>query len=172
MPSFRYVYQGETYTVELERLPDDRWRAIIGERVYIFSTGALGDGGWQLRFDDGNLTAYTAAEGNHRFVSLGGAQYALDVAEQEGRSRRKAGAGADNARLTAQMPGQVRAVQVANGDSVTRGQTLVILEAMKMELRVTAPIDATIQRVHVQPGDVVERDALLVELKAVPATSA
>jgi len=168
MPSFRYVFQGETYTVDLERLPDDRWRAIIDGRDYVFSAGALSASAWQLRFDDGHVTAHTASEGNRRFIGIDGAQFVLEVAERDSPARRRTGAEEDSARLTAQMPGQVRAVHVANGDSVARGQTLVILEAMKMELRMTAPFDATIQRVHVQPGDVVERDALLVELKAIP----
>ncbi|MBE0688599.1 MAG: acetyl-CoA carboxylase biotin carboxyl carrier protein subunit [Anaerolineae bacterium] len=168
MTSFSYVFQSETYAVDLERLPDGRWRAVIEGRDYIFTAHLLADGGWQLRLDDRNATAYVEAEGNRRFVCIDGAQRMLEVAERDLRSRRKIGVGSDDARLTAQMPGQVRAVHVAAGDSVSRGQTLVILEAMKMELRVTAPVDATIQRVHVQSGDVVERDALLVELKAVP----
>ena len=49
----------------------------------------------------------------------------------------RATAGLDS--LTATMPGVVLEIPVAEGDQVERGQTLVLLEAMKMELRITAP---------------------------------
>ncbi|MCB9457792.1 MAG: biotin/lipoyl-binding protein [Anaerolineaceae bacterium] len=62
------------------------------------------------------------------------------------------------------MPGQVVNVLVAVGDSVTRGQTLVVLEAMKMEIRVAAPGDGTVRRLLVAQGDVVERGQLLLEV--------
>ncbi|MDX2163571.1 MAG: acetyl-CoA carboxylase biotin carboxylase subunit [bacterium] len=66
--------------------------------------------------------------------------------------------------LTAPMPGQVRDVQVIVGEAVKRGQTLVLLEAMKMEIRITAPGDGVVRAVHVQPGQTVERDQPVVEL--------
>jgi methylmalonyl-CoA carboxyltransferase 1.3S subunit len=53
---------------------------------------------------------------------------------------------------------------VSEGDTVERGQTLVILEAMKMELRVTAPEAGRVKRLLVQMGDVVERGQALVEI--------
>jgi biotin carboxyl carrier protein len=60
----------------------------------------------------------------------------------------------------------VREVLVAEGDTVQRGQTLVILEAMKMEIRVAAPGDGQVRRLLVRQGDVVERGQRLVEIEA------
>jgi biotin carboxyl carrier protein len=65
------------------------------------------------------------------------------------------------------MPGQVVDVLVAEGETVTRGQTLVILEAMKMEIRAAAPADGRVKRLLVGKGDVVERGQHLVEFEAV-----
>jgi biotin carboxyl carrier protein len=48
---------------------------------------------------------------------------------------------------------------------VQKGDTLVLLEAMKMELRIQAPGDGEIARVHCRAGQVVERGQLLVELR-------
>ena len=168
MTSFKYNFQGQTYTIDLAPLSDDQWRAVINDREYIFSTQALSDGGWQLYLDDAKATVYTAAEGDRRYVHVNGMQYMLEV-EQDTASKRVTSGRSSTGRLTAQMPGQVRAVSVSTGDSVVRGQTLVVLEAMKMELRVTAPMDATVLHIHVQPGAVVERDALLIELQAQPS---
>ena len=63
------------------------------------------------------------------------------------------------------MPGRVLDVLVAAGDSVQKGDTLVLLEAMKMELRIQAPADGQIARVLCTAGQVVERGQLLVELR-------
>ena len=63
------------------------------------------------------------------------------------------------------MPGRVLDVLVAEGDSVQKGDTLVLLEAMKMELRVQAPGDGQVARVLCAAGQVVERGQLLVELQ-------
>ena len=62
------------------------------------------------------------------------------------------------------MPGQVLDVRVENGDHVEAGQVLLVLEAMKMEIRVTAPYAGRINKLSVVAGDVVERGYVLVEV--------
>jgi propionyl-CoA carboxylase alpha chain len=70
--------------------------------------------------------------------------------------------------FAARMPGKVIDVRVAVGDAVTAGQTLVVLEAMKMEHPMTAPYDGVVTAVHVGVGDqVVSGAALLVVEPAV-----
>ena len=71
-------------------------------------------------------------------------------------------------RVTAPIPGRVAGVLVATGDSVTRGQTLVVLEAMKMELTLAAPADGTVKALHCAVGDMVSEGHELVELTPVP----
>jgi acetyl-CoA/propionyl-CoA carboxylase biotin carboxyl carrier protein len=72
--------------------------------------------------------------------------------------------GAEQSALTAPMPGTVIRVAVAPGDSVAPRQTLLVLEAMKMETPLVSPYEATVRAVHVQEGDRVAGGALLVEL--------
>jgi biotin carboxyl carrier protein len=66
--------------------------------------------------------------------------------------------------LAAPMPGKVTRLLVASGDRVERGQTLAILEAMKMEHRFAAPRDGTVAAVHVREGEQVEEGAILLDL--------
>ena len=66
--------------------------------------------------------------------------------------------------LTAPMPATVRRVAVKVGDTVTRGDTLVILEAMKMELPVRAPATGTIRAVHCHEGELVQPGLVLIEI--------
>ncbi len=60
---------------------------------------------------------------------------------------------ASDAKLVAPMPGKIVAVHVKAGESVVRGQKLVVLEAMKMEHTILAPVDGTVERVRFQPGE-------------------
>ena len=71
---------------------------------------------------------------------------------------------AAGAALEAPMPGSVLAVRVRDGDSVSAGDVLVVLESMKMELEVVAPADGTVQRLSVAPGDRVSGGQLLVTI--------
>ena len=71
---------------------------------------------------------------------------------------REAGAGG----LTAPLPATVTAVHVEAGRTVSRGQPLIVLEAMKMEHVIAAPQDGTIAAVHFRPGDQVEEGAELI----------
>ncbi|MGV0035470.1 MAG: acetyl/propionyl/methylcrotonyl-CoA carboxylase subunit alpha [Candidatus Azotimanducaceae bacterium WSBS_2022_MAG_OTU7] len=66
--------------------------------------------------------------------------------------------------LTAPMPGAVLATEVNTGDRVSKGDLLLILEAMKMEHRITAPMAGIISELHVATGDQVENGQRLVTL--------
>ncbi len=67
-------------------------------------------------------------------------------------------------RLNAVMPGVVVDVRVAPGDTVEAGQTLVVLEAMKMQNPIAAEGPGTVKAVHVKKGQAVANGAVLVEL--------
>ena len=64
--------------------------------------------------------------------------------------------------LVAPMPGSVVSIAVVVGDQVRKGQTLVVLEAMKMEHPIGSPEDGVVTEIRVAPGEQVERGALLV----------
>jgi biotin carboxyl carrier protein len=67
--------------------------------------------------------------------------------------------------LTAPMPATVLKVLAQPGSAVSKGETLLILEAMKMELPLRAPADATVTAVNCREGQLVQPDAILVELE-------
>jgi biotin carboxyl carrier protein len=67
--------------------------------------------------------------------------------------------------ITAPMPATVIKVLVAPGQAVRHGDTLVVLEAMKMELPIRAPSDATVKAVNCHEGELVQPDRPLIELE-------
>jgi len=69
-------------------------------------------------------------------------------------------------RLTAPMPGKIIQVLASAGETVKRGQPLLVLEAMKMEHSIAAPADGVVEHVNYEAGDLVEEGAQLVVFKA------
>ena len=105
-----------------------------------------------------------SSDGPKRWVTVNGQTFALT--KSAGGAKRGSHSGHTSNELIAPMPGQVRAVQVAEGDSVTKGQTLVIVEAMKMEIKIAAPRDGVVKALKVRQGQTVEREQILIEMES------
>jgi 3-methylcrotonyl-CoA carboxylase alpha subunit len=95
------------------------------------------------------------------FVTVQGATWRWEAWRKHGGGAAAAGDGA----LLAPMPGRIAAIDVAPGESVTKGQRLVTLEAMKMEHSLTAPFDGTIAELNAEPGAQVSEGTLLVRVE-------
>lgn len=63
--------------------------------------------------------------------------------------------------VTSPMPGSVLGVKVNVGDKVSAGQTMFVLEAMKMENEIVAPVDGTVASINVKTGDAVDTDQVM-----------
>ncbi len=108
-------------------------------------------GEWQLELDGRSVPAEVLDPRAHRVRWLSA----------------KAGAGAKVAPLKAPMPGLVVQVAAREGDEVEAGDTVLIVEAMKMENELRAPAAAKVKRLLAAPGDAVEKGQLLVEFAEV-----
>jgi biotin carboxyl carrier protein len=118
------------------------------------------DDGASVRVEgDPGGPAWAIAEGTRRWVFHDGCAYELEV-QEEGRRRKSASHGS----LAAPMPATVGQIRVAAGEHVTQGQTLLILEAMKMELPVRAEADGVVLAVLCQEGELVQPGRALIEI--------
>ena len=104
---------------------------------------------------------YAQGEVDHVFTPQGATQItAIDLLAHAGE------AAAEGGRLTAPMPGKVVSFAVKAGDTVTKGQPLAVMEAMKMEHTIAAPVDGVVQELLYAPGDQVTEGAELLKLVA------
>lgn len=138
-----------------------RQEARVEQRVYEVARAGRG----LLRIaSDCTTTAWTVAAGDVRWVFVDGRVFEL----AEARPRERARGGAHHGALTAPMPATVLRVLVKAGDAVKRGDSLVILEAMKMEHHISAPYGGSVTEVRVAVGDQVDNGTLLLVLDETP----
>lgn len=74
--------------------------------------------------------------------------------------------GGDESGLFTQMPGKVVKILTKVGEKVKKGQTLLILEAMKMENEIKAGADGVVKAIHVKAGDALDNGVLMIEVDA------
>lgn len=119
----------------------------------------------------GQARHYTrATDGHDLWLGHAGAAWCFRDAPRTAPLRRTSGH-ADGA-VRSPMPGTVLDVPVAVGDTVRAGQTLAVVEAMKMEHPVAAPVDGTVTELHARPGQSVPLDALLAVVTPAAAPAA
>ena len=74
--------------------------------------------------------------------------------------------GAHDGDILSPMPGRIIAVEVSEGQAVSKGQKLLTLEAMKMEHTLTAPFDGVVAQLAASPGAQVQVEALLARIES------
>lgn len=143
----------DTYTVTVE---DGHVRVNGGDRI----SALRGGDGVALVGDRPRRQAWIRASGDERWVFLDGQVYVFD-AQTRGARRRPGG---HHGTLMAPMPATVIRLQAGTGDRVSRGDVLIVLEAMKMELPVRAPSDGVVTEVKCRVGELVQPGVALMEL--------
>lgn len=122
----------------------------------------LGGGVAFVRDGEAGETIHVVRDGDAVHLFWRGAAYVLQEETEAYRAaHRHHHAGA----LEAPMPGKVIAVRVEPGQAVTRGQELLVVEAMKMENAIRAPRDGRIKSIGAKVGDAVAPGSVLVELE-------
>ena len=161
---FSFDYNAQSFAIDL--IPSGKsYRATSGDKtvdVEIVRADAE-RGELELLIDGQRVVAYVSTDGAKRWVTINGQTVVL-TKSTAGAKRR--GGGHDHAAgLAAPMPGLVRSVNVQEGEAVSKGQTLLVLEAMKMEIRIQAPKDGVVKKLSVKQGQTVEREQVLIEIE-------
>ena len=161
--NFSFDYNSEIISIELTPTGNS-YRATIGEETVDVEVLQTEGGKLDLLIDGKRVTAYVSSDNARRWMTINGQTFVL-TKSSGARTRGRTGQHALG-ELTAPMPGQVRAVNVSEGEAVTKGQTLLVLEAMKMEIRIHAPQDGIVEKLFVKQGQTVEREQILLSVES------
>jgi 3-methylcrotonyl-CoA carboxylase alpha subunit len=136
-------------------------RVTVNGAGHALSGERLDDGRLLIRLDERTFKARAVRAGHDWHVFAEGDYRRLSLKQE------LAGAGEDTraGSLAAPMPGKVIKVMAQTGARVTKGEALLILEAMKMEHTITAPADGVVKEIHYGPGEQVLEGAELITLQ-------
>jgi 3-methylcrotonyl-CoA carboxylase alpha subunit len=124
----------------------------------------VGPGMYRVEHDGRSDIVYVAGTKSDRSASWNGAVFRRSAERPRPSTRTRARTRPVQS-LVAPMPATVAKVLVQPGAKVTKGETVLLLEAMKMELPIRAPADAIVTAVHCREGGLVQAGAVLVELE-------
>ncbi len=121
-----------------------------------------GDDAWLGDSHQGRRRLWVAVRGDERLIFCEGKVHTLRLPDPEHEDDEDQLAGGPH--LKADMPGKVVQVTVEQGQTVTAGQAVLIMESMKMETEIVATVAGTVATVHVAAGQVVGQGDALVDI--------
>ncbi|MBX3464324.1 MAG: biotin/lipoyl-binding protein [Planctomycetes bacterium] len=142
--------------------------ARCGDRAYALDVAPVGDGDtFSLLVDGSSYDVVADVQREQVLLQMVGEAFAVHVEDERERAAHAVAGHKQGGRreLRAAMPGIVVDIKVAEGDVVEEGQTLVVLEAMKMQNPLVAEAPGKVVKVHGRKGEPVAGGALLVELE-------
>jgi len=161
---------GKDFEIKLERRVD-AYAVIVNGRKIDVVCHRLGESRSLLLIDDKSHEVDVRSNGydNSKVVFMKGMEIPVEIEDYNlAQLRKTAGMSSKAAvarQLKAAMPGLVVQVKVKSGDKVTKGQPLLVLEAMKMENIIKAQGEMTVKTVHVSGGMSVEKGDKLLEFE-------
>jgi 3-methylcrotonyl-CoA carboxylase alpha subunit len=150
----------DSQTIEINP-SGDGYTAMLDDKTVSIQVIHAESGRMDLLIDGQRVSAHVSSDGAKRWVTIDGHTAMLTKTSGAKHGVRHDHAGG----LTAPMPGQVRSLAVGVGDAVKKGQTLLTIEAMKMEIRIQALKDGKVKMLHVKQGQTVEREQILIEVE-------
>ena len=163
------IVNGEQKTLTIDPLPTgEGHRARIEGREYSLRWIALNDNEWLLDVDGFPIRAALAARGGETSIFIEGETYLIEEAGDDDRQPRRRGGPDDRSRqVTPPMPSTVIRILTAEGDLVHKGQSLIVLSAMKMETTLSAPYRGVVKKIHVTVGGQVMPGEILMDIEPV-----
>jgi biotin carboxyl carrier protein len=165
---FAATVGSHTHTVDVTQ-ENGRYRVTLGDQVWEVDARLTVQGIYSLLIDGVSHVADVDDRAGECVVEVGGETYSILVEEHTRyiiRTRGGAAGGAGGQTLKAPLPGKITHVAVHAGDTVTPGQCLLVIEAMKMENELKAAAAGTVREVRVSAGQAVNAGDVLIVIIA------
>ena len=143
-------------------------RVTVDEREYLIDVTTPAPGFYSLLVDGKVYSAFVSLRRGRREVQVGDWSTSVDIgpAQSQRPAARSAATVSGRQEITAPMSGRVIRVLVQEGQTVQDGDSLVIIEAMKMETEICSVARGQIKAIQVQPGMAVEAGQLLLVVES------
>ena len=157
--------EGKTHSVQVKRQENAYIITVDDVQYTIDAVDIIAQSLISLLIGDRSIEVGTSVQGDQYTLSIGGCQFSLHVKDEISLGAFDKAKGTIHAikqKIMSPIPGVVTSVQKSLGDHVKDGDTLIVLEAMKMFNEITAHQNGILEHIAVKKGDIVESDQLLV----------
>ena len=157
------ILNGEQYEVEIDR----DGNILLNGEIHEVDFLPLGPSLYSVITDNKSLEVVIDDEGGNISVMMGGRLYETHVLDERAMlmAMRKGGLGDGSGEVVAPMPGLIVTIPVEVGQTVVHGQTVVILESMKMQNELKSHIDGVVKSISVKSGQTVDKNTILVVIE-------
>ncbi|MDI9819392.1 MULTISPECIES: acetyl-CoA carboxylase biotin carboxylase subunit [unclassified Legionella] len=157
---WRYVIEGKQENVEIHPLGKDTFKISMESEEFVLHAQLLGE---KLVIDDGRQTRFALVDNQAQSIRLHLKEGPVSIERFSWQNL--ASEAAKKGQLTAPMPATIVAILKNKGDKVKEGESLIVLEAMKMEHTIHAPEDGVLAELFYEVGSQVNEGAELLALK-------
>jgi len=164
---FEFQVGGKGETVTLDSRGENS-SVKVGDEVFEVDCRRISDHSLSMLIGSSSVTAYIVQSGDDILVSIAGEVYSFSRKAGGSKHARDLAlglAGGGLLEISSPMPGKVVKVNVSEGDPVKKGESVAVVEAMKMENDLRCPADAVVKRVSAKAGDQVGAGQPIVELE-------
>jgi acetyl/propionyl-CoA carboxylase alpha subunit len=162
---FEYLVDGAVQSVSLEK-KDGTWKISAAGGTLEAEILRISDNEIVLFAGGKARRVFLVRDGDRWLVSAGGREFVSPARAESGRFHKGDDRTPDGGRgVRSPMPGKVIKLCAAEGDECRKNQTLVIVEAMKMENEVQAGLEGIVKKIHVAVGELVDAEKILVEIE-------
>jgi biotin carboxyl carrier protein len=164
--NYEFRIGDETYAISLKKT-EKGYDLSVGDKTIALSVRKIGENIFMLIANGVNRVLHVVGHNGKTYVHLDGSVILVEdvLAEQD------AATGAHEVvdglqKVVAPMPGKLVKVAVSEGEKVTKGMTVCIIEAMKMENVIQAKLDGVVKNVSCEVGTLVDTDTPIMEIVA------
>lgn len=160
---YRLSHLNVEYEVDIHK-EQSEFVVRIGDKDYRISEFVLHENAISFRMEGMRHSIYFARDGERIYVSLDGEYYGIELSSRtrygsEGAEQEKGNV------IASSMPGLLVKLPVKEGDKVKSGDTLAIVEAMKMQNELRSPIDGEVKKINYKEGEQVDAFQTIVEIE-------
>jgi acetyl/propionyl-CoA carboxylase alpha subunit len=156
-----------TYRVEVHPVGESTVTVDIDGVSRLVDSRRVGSTTYSLLIDGASVVAEVSADGDEFMVSVDGEIFRFRLMDERRRQITLGEPEEEKGRheIRSLMPGKIVDILVAVGDTVTRDQGLVVIEAMKMENELKSQAAGEVKEIRVQPGQAVETNQVLIVIE-------
>jgi biotin carboxyl carrier protein len=165
---FEFVLEDKICKVNLEK-KGDKYIADFGNSKKEFDYQVISPNCLSIEINDKIQTLYLAEAENNKYIFIQGEQFILQEkdATRAKRKEEESGLAEGKQLVCAPMPGRILKILVSEGEKVKKKQSLVIVEAMKMEHEIKSALEGIVKKVNFQENQMVDTEEPIIELEEV-----